>query len=40
MLLKEKHHDFYRYKNLDFKDFMFDIDDINYNNFFTDNDNI
>ena len=37
---KIRHNDFYRYKNLDFKDFMFDIDDINYNNFFTDNDNI
>ena len=36
---KIKHDDLYRYKNLEFKDFMFDIDNINYNNIFTDNNN-
>ena len=30
---KIKRNDFYRYRNLEFKDFMHDIDNINYNNY-------
>ncbi len=36
---KIKRNDFYRYRNLEFKDFMHDIDNINYNNLLTNNNN-